>query len=196
MLRSLLFVLLIAFSGAAFADEFNYNSLTLSYGTIDIDNSSIDADSIGLDLSFALGESFLLVGGYSVAEDDLSTEITNWNGGIGYHYPITKTVDFVADVTYEYIDISVPLFGSVDDNGFGASAGLRANATEFIELNAFVNYIDMDLLGDDTAFSAAALFNLTDSFAVGVSGQWDDDVAVYSIGARFYFDDGGSRKRF
>jgi opacity protein-like surface antigen len=190
MLRSTLLVILFAFSGAAFAD-FNYNAVTLAYGQADFDDIDADGDSIGADLSFEVGESFFVFAGYGVADLDdnfgNSADVDSWNAGLGYHMDLSESVDLVTSLSYEYVDISVPGFGSVDDNGIGLGLGLRFAASESIELNAGINYLDYSDGGDDTSFGAGLLYNFNDSFSVGVAGDFGDDVSVYSIGGRFYF---------
>ena len=60
-------------------------------------------------------------------------------------------------------------------------------ASDKIELDAGVSYVDTDS-GNDTALSAGFLFNVTDNIAVGVGGSWDDDVSVWSLNGRIYFE--------
>ena len=190
MLRLVLILALFAFSASVYADGFNYNSVTASYGQIDFDNLNADGDSLGTSASAEVGESFFVFGGYGVADISdsvISVDVDSWDVGVGYHMPMSDSVDFVASLSYEYIDISVPGFGSVDDNGIGLGVGLRYAANEQFEIDAGVSYVDFSDGGDDTSFGAGVLYNFTESFSVGVAGDWGDDASAYSIGGRFYF---------
>ena len=152
MLRSTLLVILFAFSAAAFADDFSYSSVTVAYGHTEFDDISADGDSIGASLSFEVGESFFVFGGYNASDLDadlgISADVDQWNAGLGYHMDLSESVDLVTSLSYEYVDISLAGLGSVDDNGIGLGLGLRFSATESIELNAGVDYVDYSDGGD------------------------------------------------
>ncbi len=191
MLRSALLLILLALSASVYADEFSYNSFTASYGQIDFDDVNADGDILGVSASAEIGESFFAFGSYGAGEIDdgfISADVDSWNAGLGYHMPMSDSVDFVARLSYEYVDISVPGFGSGDDDGFGLGAGIRYAANDEFEIDAGIKYVDMDDGGGDTALSAGFLYNFTENFAVGLAGDWGDDVTAYSIGVRFYFD--------
>ena len=40
-----------------------------------------------------------------------------------YNTPLSNVVDFVATLSYEYVEVDAPAFDSVDDNGFGLGLG-------------------------------------------------------------------------
>jgi opacity protein-like surface antigen len=190
MLRSTLLVILFAFSGAAFADDFNYNSVTVSYGQIDFDDLNADGDTLGINGSAAVSENFHVFASYGVGEvdDGIDTlDVDTWNAGIGYNTSLSESVDLVVGLSYEYIDLSAPGFGSVDDNGFGVSVGLRMAASDKLEIDAGIAYVDMSDNGDNTAFGGGLLYSFTENFALGLSASFDDDVTAYNIGGRFYF---------
>ena len=96
-------------------------------------------------------------------------------------------MDVVIRASYVSVEVDHPFFGRIDDDGFGLGAGVRVAASEKIELNLGLNYVDTDS-SNDTALEAGFLFNATDAFAIGVSGSWDDDVNVWSLDGRLYFD--------
>ena len=103
------------------------------------------------------------------------------------HSNYAPVVDMIARVSYESVEIDVPGFGSADDSGFGLGLGLRFAASEQLELNAGINYVDLGDSGDDTGFEAGGLYSFTDAFALGLSGSWGDNVSAYSVTGRFYF---------
>ena len=190
MLRSVLLIILFAFSASVYADGFSYNSVTASYGQIDFDDLNADGDILSINGSAAIGESFFVFGGFGMADisdNVVSADVDSWDVGIGYHIPMSENVDFVSSLSYNYVDISVPGFGSFDEEGIGLGVGLRYAANEQFEIDAGVSYVDLSNGRDDTTFGAGFLYNFTENFSVGVAGDWGDDATAYSIGARFYF---------
>lgn len=187
MKRSLVVFALMATSGLASADGFHYTYIQASYGTVDIDNVSVDGDGLGLNGSFGITDNLNIVGGYQTADFDSLAEADEWSLGLGVHTPITEMMDVTATVSYidvEFDALGIPV---AEDDGFGLTVGLRANVTSLIEINAGVSYVDLSDSGDDTGFNGGVLFNFTDMFSLGLSGEWDDDVSVYSISGRVYF---------
>ena len=78
-------------------------------------------------------------------------------------------------------------FGSVDDDGYGVSVGIRGLLSDNVELNGSIAYSDLGDGADGTAFGAGALYSFTENFALGFDVSVDDDVTMYGVGARFYF---------
>ncbi len=187
MKRSLVVFSLMAMSSLAFAEGFSYTYLQASYGTIDIDNVSVDGDGLGLSGSFGITDNLNIVGGYQTADFDSLADADEWSIGLGVHTPITDIMDVTAAVSY--IDVEFVAFGSpiAEDDGFGLDVGIRANLSSLIEVTAGISYVDLSDSGDDTGFNGGVLFNFTDMFALGLSGDWADDVAIYSISGRIYF---------
>ena len=190
MLRSILLVILFAFSTAVYADGFNYNSVTATYGQIDFDDFDADGDIFGIEGSFAVSDSFHVFAGYGVGEveDNISSiDLDQWNIGLGYNTSLSDKIDLVAGLSYEYIELSAANQISIDDNGFGVNVGLRMAATDNLEVNAGIAYVDYSDGGDNTAFGGAVLYNFTETFTLGLSAEFDDDVTAYSVGGRIYF---------
>jgi len=190
MLRSILLVILFAFSATVYADGFNYNHVTASYGQIDYDDFDADGDVLGLEGSFSVSDSFHVFASYNVGEIEDSTssvDLDTWNVGLGYNTPVSDKIDLVARLSYEYIELSAPGLISVDDNGIGASVGLRMAATDKLEVDAGISYVDYSDGGDNTAFGGGVLYSFTDTFALGASVSFDDDATGYNVGGRFYF---------
>lgn len=187
MRHSIVVFTLMAMSGLAFADGFNYTYLQASFGTVDIDNVSVDGDGLGLSGSYGITDSLNIVGGYQTADFDSVADADEWSIGLGVHTPITEMMDVTAAVSY--IDVQLDVLGIplAEDDGFGLDVGLRANLTSLIEVNAGISYVDLSDSGDDTGFNGGVLFNFTDMFSLGLSGDWDDDVSVYSLSGRVYF---------
>ena len=188
IMRSTLFVLLLAFSAAASAEGFNYTFVSAGYGTVDFDDVDVDGDGFDIGGSVAVADNIHLFAGYEIANLDFDVDASGFNAGIGYNTPLSNVIDFVAALSYEYVELDVPGFGSVDENGYGLGAGLRFAATEALELNAGLKYVDLGD-SDDTGFGVGGLYNFTETFALGLTGNWTDDATSYSIGGRLYFGD-------
>ena len=187
MLRSLLITSLFAFSASAVADGFDYNYLSLGYGNVDFDDVGVDGDGFGLAGSYAINDSYHAFLGYNNSSLDLDIDATSWGAGLGYNRELTDKVDLVARLSYEYVEIDVPLAGSDDDSGIGLGLGLRIAASDKLELNAGINQVDLSDSGSDTGFSAGGLYSFTEAFSLGLGGNWSDDTSAYTVEGRFYF---------
>ena len=187
MLRSLILILLLAFSTASFADDFDYNFVDLSYGILEFDDIDVDGDGFGIGGSFAINSDFHVFGGYQSAGLDFGVDVSQFAAGIGYNTELSPTVDAIARLSYQYAEVDAPGFGSVDDNGFGFGVGLRFAASDFLEIAASIDYVDFGDGGDDTGFWLGAVYSFTDAFDAGVSGSWGDDISTYLLTGRFYF---------
>ena len=189
MMRSILCGLLLAVSTTAFADDLNYNFLTLGYDRVDLDDDlgfDVDGDSWNIGGSFEVGESWFLFAGYGMGDFDFGIDLDQWSAGGGYHLPMADNVDFVATLSYQRADISAGSL-SLDDDGFGASVGIRAMVSERVELNGTVSYVDFGDFGDDTSLGGSAWLNLTEQFALGLGVSFSDDATAYGLGGRLYF---------
>ena len=115
--------------------------------------------------------------------------IPDWSSlsaGAGFYAPISEKIDVVAQVAYLYAEADTPL-GSVDDNGYGVSVGLRAWVSERVELDGAIAYSDFGDGGSDTSFGAGVQFYFTEQFSVGLGLGFADDVDTYRLSGRFYF---------
>lgn len=187
MLRSSLVLLLLTLSVSASAEGFDYSYLQLDYTNIEFDDINVDGDGFGLSGSFAINPDWHVFGGYQAASLDLGIDATTLGAGIGYNTEMSPVVDMFARLSYQYIEFDIPAFGSVDDNGLGFGVGLRFAASEELELNAGIDYVDFSDSGDDTAFSVGALYDFSDAFSLGLGGSWGSDVSAYTLRGRFYF---------
>lgn len=187
-MRSALLILLLAFAASAPAEEFDYNYFAIGYGTVDFDDIEVDGDGFGISGSFEFADAFHAFAQYEIADLDFNVDATEWNLGVGYHTQLSDRVGAFANLSYEYVEVEAPGFGSADDNGFGLGVGLRIAATPEFEVATGLKYVDLSDSGDDTAFGLGGLYSFTDLFALGLEGSWTDDVSSYLLTGRFYFD--------
>jgi len=188
MLRSIGVISLLILATPALADGPNYNYIQGSYQHVDLDDGffDVDGDGFGISGSVALGDNWQLIGGYNSTDFDFGVDLDELLIGGGFHTSLTPNMDFVANLAYVRLDASV-LGQSFDDDGIGVSIGLRAMASEKLELAGFVEYIELSDSGNDTSLRGEAWYNFTQNFAVGVNMGAADDVVRYGIGARVYF---------
>lgn len=187
MLRSSLTVLLLAFTASASAGDFDYNYFQLSYGTVEFDDVNVDGDGFGLAGSYAINENFYVFGGYEAAGLDFGVDATSLGAGLGWHTDLSPVVDLTASVSYQYVELDASGIGSVDDNGLGLGLGLRFAASDKLELDAGISYVDFSDSDGDTGFGVGGLYDFTDSFSLGLGANWSDDTTSYTLSGRFYF---------
>ena len=174
----------------AMAESPNYSFLGLGYQSVDFDvggGFDVDGDGYGLGGSFEVGEAFFGFASYAKTDFDFNVDLTQLQLGIGWHTGLTDTTDFFATASWVDAEIDAPGFGSVDEDGYGLSVGVRSNVTDLIELYGEIAYVDLGSGSDSTAFGAGIFFNLTNNFALGLGAANDDDVTSYGASARFYF---------
>ena len=187
MLRLSLISLILAFSASANAEDFDYNYLTLGYGSVDFDDLGVDGNGFTLGGSYAMTDSYYAFFNYNAASLDADIDTTLWGAGFGYHRALSDQIDLVAELSYEYFELDIPLAPSIDDTGLGLAVGVRFAQSEKLELNAGINYVDYSDGGDDTGFELGALYSINDAYSVGLSGEWSDNISMYTLSGRFHF---------
>jgi opacity protein-like surface antigen len=189
-------LMVLGFAGPALATEgFSYSFVELGWVSQDFDDLDVDADGPGIRASIELTPAFHLFGSYSDQDFDVGTD-SDVNGesitlGAGYAWSLSSKVDLVANAAYlrQELDVQLAGFGSgsVEDDGLGVGAYVRARPIEQLELTGGLNYVDFDDSGDDTYFSAGARFFVTKMFALGLDVQLNSDTTAFILGGRFDF---------
>ena len=192
MLRSVLFTTLLAMSASAGAQGFDYDFLSVGYSRLNFDAGGVDVDGdgFGINGSLEVSESFFITAGYGfgeLEEQGVELDLDTLTVGVGWHTPLSDVVDFVTTLSYERVEASALGF-SADDDGIGIGVGMRFQASEQIEFNGGINYVEMDEGGSDTGFGVAVLYGFTENFDMGLSGDWADDVSAFGISGRLYFN--------
>jgi hypothetical protein len=193
MLRKSCGLTLLLFAAPTFAADISYNFIEAGYQEIDVDGGfvgglDIDGDGYGVGGSFELNENWFIAASYSKANFDFGVDLDQLMLGTGYHVPISDNADFYGMFSFINAEASVDGGGSVDEDGYAATIGLRGMIGERFELNGSLAYVDLGNGGDTFAFGAGALYNFSDAFAAGVSIDIDEDVTAYGVGFRVYFD--------
>ncbi|MGI9260745.1 MAG: outer membrane beta-barrel protein [Woeseiaceae bacterium] len=189
MLRSVLMVILVAFSATVGAQGTNFNYVQGSYGRVDLDDSALDVDGDGLGVSASLeiDENFHVFGEYQTADIDFGVDLTIMELGVGYHTNISPHMDVYANLGYVDIEADAGI-GSADDSGFSIGIGLRGSVSEAVELYGGLDYIDFDDSDSETRANAGFILSLTETLGVGLRAILWDDVNVFQVNARLYFD--------
>ena len=192
MLRSSLVILILAFSASANAQNFDYSYLTLGYANTDFDAFDADGDGFTLGGSYAFTNKLHGFASYQTADLESSlapgssVDATRMNAGIGYNTTMSPKLDMFARLSYEYLDFDDGT-GSVDDSGLGFGVGLRFAASDQLELDAGIKYVDYGDFGDDTSLQVGGLYDFTDTFSLGLAVDTSDDVTTIALSGRFYF---------
>lgn len=191
MHRKLLGVALIFSMSPAFAGDMNYNYIELGYQSAALDDGlsgfDIDGDGFGIRGAFEVSENWFVPVSYGNLDFDFGVDLDQLSAGIGYHNELSNETDFFATLSYLRAEVSASGFGSVEEDGYGVSVGVRGMLVDNVELTGNVSYSDLGDGADGTAFGVGALYSFSDSFAVGLEIDFDEDVTIYGVGARFYF---------
>lgn len=171
-----------------------YTYVTAGYLNTEIDDEGFlgedpDGDGFAIGGSVAVTDMVHLFAGYSISELEVfsvDVDYDTLNVGLGVNYPIADQVDLVGRISFVEVEFDVDGFGSEDESGYGLSAGVRAMVTEQLEVNGFVNYLDLGSDADDTTVAIGALYNFTEMFAAGIGAEFGGDIRTISAGVRLY----------
>jgi len=190
MLRSLVSVLLIALSLSVNAQTVSYDYIQGSFGRVDLDGSGLDADGDGLGLtaSFSINNDFHVFGEYQTADLNFGVDVTILELGGGYHTQISPHLSVNANVGYLKIDAAASGIGSADADGLFVGLGMRGAVSEAVELYGGLDYIDFDNADGETRANAGFILALTDALGVGIEANLWDDVNIFQLNARYYFE--------
>jgi len=182
-------VLSLLCAAPAQAEDISYNFLDVGYVQVDFDDFSEDADGLLLRASFELTENFFLFGSYndlSIDVDIFDVDVSEYDFGLGYAWPVGNGSSFYGKVSY--VSAEADTFGiSVDDDGYGAAVGLRTRPADNLELEAYVDYVDLSDSGDETSIGLAGLWFLSPQFALGAEAVFGDDATTYGVGLRWHW---------
>ena len=172
----------------ALAQEISYNFVQLGYQNVEIDvgPGDVDGDGFTLSGSFEIGEQFHVFGGYGSADFGSGVDLNELLLGVGFNTEVANNTDFVASLAFVEAEVDAGGFGSVDDNGYQASIGLRSMVAPQFELAGSINYVDFGD-SDDTSLDAAGWYYFNDNVAGGVGVSFGDDITSYGLAVRVFF---------
>jgi hypothetical protein len=164
--------------------DYTYVDAALLNTELEVGATDVDGDGIGISGSFGLTDNVNIVYGYSDQSYDFNIDSSTMNVGVGFHTDINSDIDFVADVQYIDVSVDTPV-GDADEDGLGISGGIRAQLGDSLELDAGLQYVDLD--DSDTVLKVAGRYYFNDSFALS-AGISDADAGMsWSVGVRAEF---------
>jgi len=179
-------LMLAALPLASHAEDMSYSFVDLGYIATDIDGVDSTADGFALRGSVGFAEQFFAFAEYS-NQSVSGGDVDQIAVGLGGHYGLSDNLDLVGRAGWLNVNASGP-GGSLDDDGYLLSAGLRGKVGTSVELEASVIYADFGgSIGDDTAFAVAGRYYFTENFAVGAEYQEGSDSSTILLGGRYSF---------
>lgn len=179
----------VVLAGAAFnaqAADFNYNFVEGSYEHYDLDGT--DADAGKLAGSFEMTPNLNIIGEYAAGNIDNPTngsDLDFQNGAVGleYHTPIAPKTDITTNIKYINQDIDT----GNDEDGYSAGVGVRHSLNDKVELDANIDYYDIDN-SDDTRLKVGARYYINKSISAGLGYSTSrEDVDTVSTNIRWSF---------
>lgn len=170
----------------AAAESFDYTYIEAGYVSTELDVGPLDVDGNGLGVrgSYAFNDSWYGFAGIADQEFDFDVDGTQFNAGVGWHNALSDTVDLLAEASWVSVELDSG-FASADEDGFGLGLGVRAHAWENVQLEAGINYVDLD--DSDTSLDVAGRYYLTQAVAVGLGLTFSDDATGWNLGFRAEF---------
>ena len=179
----------IVFAGSVanvHAADFKYNYVEGTYESIDLDGT--DANVALLAGSYDITPNLNVIGEYATGNIDNPSGGSDLDYqeaaiGLGYHTQIAPKTDFTANV--KVVNQDTDLAG--DDTGYSAGIGLRHMLVDKIEVDADIDYIDVNN-DEDTRLKVGARYYINDTISAGVGYSTSDkDVDTVSGNLRWNF---------
>jgi opacity protein-like surface antigen len=178
---------LLCLPAAGFA-QFSYTSAEFNYVDVEVDVGpfNVDGDGFSLGGTYTVAETFFIGGSYEDYDLDFGVDGEVLRIGGGYFHPLDEDLDFVA--TLHFLDVEVSAGNqSADDDGIALAGGIRAQLTEEIQVDALLEYVDMDAGDSDTGIDLRGRYYLSPEFAIQVRATFGTDFETLSIGVRGEF---------
>ena len=191
MLKQIVGIVLVFFASPVLAGGFSYNFVELGYQNAEFDDDfggfNVDGDGYDIRGSFEVADTWFVTASYGTLDFDFGVDLDQLSIGAGFYMVLSDRVDFFASLSYIEAEVSASGLGSIDEDGYGVAAGIRGMVTDRFEMSGSLLYSDLGDGADGKAVAAEALYSFTDTFALGLNIETDDDVSIFGIGARFYF---------
>jgi len=199
LLMSSLIVAASALSFSAHATNLDYNTMSVSYSTVEIDDSNLDLSGVSVSGSKLLTDNVFVGATFSSRGDDVNycyyrcddIEVTHTQISLaaGYRHELTNSTDIYAAVGYASVDYELKYDGyedNGDDSGHLLNLGIRSLLTDNIEFLGSIGMVD---IGDEseTSVDVGLAYHINDRFTVGASIDKSEDSSGYAISARYNF---------
>jgi len=171
----------------------SWDLVQISYASLEIDEADeLDFTGFNLSGSKLINENVFVLASYTALSDSyegVDLNVDTYAIGVGYRYGLNNTTDIYGSVSFQGAELKASDNGesdSIDDTGYGLAVGIRSMVTDQVELSAAISYVSIDS-ESDTAFSAAAFYNINDQFSVGAGFSTSSDASGYNLTARYSF---------
>lgn len=171
----------------ATAADLQYDYIEGGYQSVDLDTPNVDGDGLFLGGSLLVAQSLFVSAEYDWADFDRGVDASGFDLGLGVRLPASPELDVVLRGGYAHAEVDTD-FGDFDDDGYFASGGVRWLVNEQIELNAFLDYVDLDDSGDDTALALGGVIHLQPQLALTAGVEIGDDADAFRLGLRYHFN--------
>ncbi len=180
--------LALAAGQAAAADDLSYSYIEPRWAETELDDGTFDVEGDGflINGSLEFSETVHLFIGYDRLEFDDNVDVSTRLIGGGLAVPLSRSADLVFRGGFAEAEFETPFFSDEDDGTF-LSAGARVLVTPDIELYGDYRKLSLDDAADEESTTIGLEFYASDSFSVGPSITWVDDVTTYTLGGRIYF---------
>jgi hypothetical protein len=167
--------------------EFNYNHAQIALIDVEIDGGpDVDGDGFEISGAYELNDLLFVLGKWQDQSLDFGIDGRVLEFGAGIRHEINPDLDLVG--TLSYIDMELDLGpASADDDGLALSGGIRSRVADSVEIDALLRYVDFDDSGGDTGIVVTGRFYFTDTMAVSVGADMNDNADTLSVGFRVEF---------
>ena len=187
-------IALLLVSGIASANSPKWDTAYVSYLNSNVDVGAADEtfNGFGIGGSLSLSSDWLLIADLkSVSKDfgNASIDLRTTSVGGGYRFSMSNTTDLYGTATLETLAADV---GNDDssDTGFGLGVGIRSMLTPTIELDAKVDYLQIDSETVTRARAGADYF-INENMSLGLSYELyspsDVELDINTLSARFKY---------
>lgn len=180
--------LVLAAGHATAADDLSYSYIEPRWAETELDDGTFEVEGDGflINGSLEFSETVHLFIGYDRLEFDDDVEVNTRLIGGGLAVPLSPRADLVFRGGFARAEFETPFFRDEDDGTF-LSAGARVLVTPEIELYGDYRRLNLDDAVDEDSTTIGLEFYASDSFSVGPSVTWVDDVTTWTLGGRIYF---------
>ena len=183
-MRTLIIAALLLLHGAAFAQDTSQPALSYTFGEmryVDVDDGG---NGFELGGSYQFTANWYGVAGLSLLDFRNSVDVTSFEIGAGYIFPLQKDWDIHANARVIRSEVDTR-FGSANDTGIGLLGGVRGLLVPGLEIRGNVHYVNVE--ESDVFLEFAGDWYITPQWAAGLSVEFGGDVDLWTIGARYYF---------
>ena len=193
---------LTGLSSSVISEPLSYTSVTASYQIFssDIDGipEDLEGDGLVFEGSFSIAPNFALLAGYATGSGDVTSSGSTLNtdvniGMIGalFHTPLNATTDFVGGLRLlrakTEVEIDGVSFGSETSNGNELFLGIRAMASEKVELRGFLERSKYEDSGSENALVIGAGYYIDKTVSLNFGYYFNSDGNTLSFGLSKFF---------